>query len=352
MKSAKDQTPESLVKDQVIHSPESYGSLLGEIKERIRSAQLAALRSVNRELINLYWDIGRMIVQRQEGETWGRAIVETLAKDLRDEFPGSAGFSAANLWRIKSFYESYRHDEKLAPLVREISWTKNLVIFERCKQSDEREFYIRRTREFGWSKNVLIHQIENQTYSKTLNNQTNFNAALPEAIRAQASLAVKDEFIFDFLELADEHSERQLENAILAKVEPFLMEMGGMFSFVGSQYRLEVSDREYFVDLLLFHRRLRSLVAVELKVGEFQPEDIGKMQFYLAVLDKTVRLADENPSIGILICKSKDRTIVEYALNESSKPIGVASYRIVSTVPDELRNDLPDAGRLVALLQD
>jgi predicted nuclease of restriction endonuclease-like (RecB) superfamily len=340
------------MEDITSRASESYGSLLVEIKQRIRSAQLAALRSVNRELIDLYWDIGRMIVQRQEGETWGRAIVENLAKDLRAEFPGVSGFSAANLWRIRNFFEEYRHDEKLAPLVREISWSKNLVIFERCKRPEEREFYLTHTKQFGWTKNVLIHQIENQTFQKTLLNQTNFDAALPEAIRAQARLAVKDEYTFDFLELADEHSERQLEQAILAKVEPFLMEMGGMFTFVGSQYRLAVSDREYFIDLLLFHRRLRALIAVELKIGEFQPEHIGKMQFYLAVLDDTVRLEGENPSIGILICKSKDRTIVEYALKESSKPIGVASYRIVSSVPDELRHDLPDPDKLVALLRD
>ncbi len=259
-----------------------YRSLLGEIKARIRSAQLAALRSVNRELIELYWDIGRLIVQRQEGETWGRRIVENLAADLRLEFPGVSGFSAANLWRIKNFYEEYRHDQKLAPLVREISWSKNLVIFERCKKSAEREFYIRRVAQFGWTKNVLIHQIENQTYRKTLLNQTNFEAALPEELRNQAKLAVKDEYTFDFLELGDEHTERQLEQAILAKLEPFLLEMGGMFSFIGSQYRVEVSGREYFIDLLLFHRRLRALVAVELKIGEFQPEYVGKMRFYLA----------------------------------------------------------------------
>lgn len=329
---------------------ELYRSLLGEIKARIRSAQLAALRSVNRELIELYWDIGRLIVQRQEGATWGRGVVENLAADLRLEFPGVSGFSAANLWRIRSFYEEYRHDEKLAPLVREISWSKNLVIFERCKESAEREFYILRVVQFGWTKNVLIHQIENQTYRKTLLNQTNFEAALPEAVRNQAKLAVKDEYTFDFLELGDEHSERQMEQAILAKVEPFLLEMGGMFSFIGSQYRVEVSGREYFIDLLLFHRRLRALVAVELKIGEFQPEHIGKMQFYLAVLDDVARLDGENPSIGILICKSKDRTIVEYALRESSKPIGVATYRIFSAVPEELTNDLPTPDAFARLL--
>ncbi len=180
------------------------------------------------------------------------------------------------------------------------------------------------TRKFGWTKNVLIHQIENQSYEKTLLNQTNFEQTVSESIRAQAKLAVKDEYTFDFLELADEHSERQLEQAILAKVEPFLQEMGGMFTFIGSQYRLEIGDREYFIDLLLFHRRLQCLVAIELKIGEFLPEYVGKMQFYLAALDDLVRLEDENPSVGIILSKSKDKTIVEYALRESNKPIGVA----------------------------
>ena len=342
----------TLVKSESSPAPESYGALLREIKERIRSAQYAALRAVNRELIELYWDIGRLIVERQAGETWGRSVVQNLAKDLQLEFPGIAGFSAPNLYKIRKFYETYRGNEILSPLVIEISWTKNLVILEQCKDSAEREFYLRQTKQFGWTKNVLIHQIENRTYEKTAANQTNFDIALPEHIRNQAKLAVKDEYTFDFLELADEHSERQLEQAILAKVEPFLLEMGGMFSFIGSQYRLEVDGREYFIDLLLFHRRLRSLIAVELKIGEFQPEHVGKMQFYLAVLDNTSRLEDENPAIGILICKSKSRTIVEYALKESAKPIGVGTYRIVSSVPDELRNDLPAPEQIAKLLDD
>ena len=331
---------------------DSYGVLLREIKERIRAAQYAALRAVNRELINLYWDIGRLIVERQSGETWGRSVVQNLAKDLQLEFPGVGGFSAPNLYKMRQFYEAYHGHQILSPLVREISWTKNLVILERCSEDDEREFYLSRTQQFGWTKNVLIHQIENRTYEKTRLNQTSFDTVLQEQIRRQAKLAVKDEYTFDFLELADEHSERQLEQAILAKVEPFLLEMGGMFSFIGSQYRLEVGGKEYFIDLLLFHRRLRSLVAVELKIGEFQPEHIGKMQFYLAVLDDTSRLEGENPAIGILICKSKDRTIVEYALKETSKPIGVATYRVTSSVPEELRNDLPAPEQIAKLLND
>jgi len=328
-----------------------YSALLSEVKQRIRSAQYDALKAVNKELISLYWDIGRMIVERQKGKTWGKAVVERLAKDLQAEFPGMQGFSAANLWRAKHFHETYANKEKLAPLVREIGWTHNLIILEKCKDDLEREFYLRMARKFGWTKNVLIHQIENQSYKKTLLNQTNFAQTLPKEIRRQARLAVKDEYLFDFLELGDEHSERQLEHAILAKVEPFLREMGGAFSFIGSQYRLEIHDKEYFIDLLLYHRHLKCLVALELKVGEFIPEYVGKMQFYLAVLDEQVRTEDENPSIGIILCKSKDKTIVEYALRESSKPIGVAAYRVVSKLPRELRGQLPSPAQVAKLLE-
>jgi len=332
-------------------SPGNYGELLVQVKQRIRSAQYEALKAVNKELIALYWDIGKMIVSRQQGETWGKSVVANLSKDLQAEFPGISGFSSANLWRMKLFYETYASQEKLAPLVREIGWTHNLVIMEKCKDDLEREFYIRMTRKFGWTKNVLIHQIENQTYEKTLLNQTNFEQTLPEEIRNQAKLAVKDEYTFDFLELADEHSERQLEQAILARVEPFLQEMGGMFTYVGSQYRLEVGDKEYFIDLLLYHRSLKCLVAIELKIGEFLPEYVGKMQFYLSVLDDRVRLEDENYSLGIILCKSKNKTIVEYALKESNQPIGIATYRIVSTLPQELKDRLPTQEQVAKLLE-
>lgn len=330
---------------------EDYGNLLMEVKQRIRSAQYEALKAVNKELITLYWDIGKMIVTRQQGVTWGKSVVEQLAKDLQNEFPGISGFSTRNIWRMRDFYLAYHTGEFLPPLVAEIGWTHNLVILEKCKDDLEREFYIRMTRKFGWTKNVLIHQIENQTYEKTLLNQTNFEQTVSEQIRNQAKLAVKDEYTFDFLELADEHSERQLEQAILARVEPFLQEMGGMFTFIGSQYRLEVGDKEYFIDLLLYHRQLKCLVAIDLKTGEFLPEYVGKMQFYLAALDDFVRLQDENASLGIILCKSKNKTIVEYALRESNKPIGVATYQMVSTVPQELKNQLPAPEQVAKLLE-
>lgn len=331
--------------------PEEYRNLLVEVKQRIRSAQYEALKAVNKELIALYWDIGQMIVTRQQGASWGKSVVEQLAKDLQAEFPGMSGFSARNIWRMRDFYLTYQLKENLTPLVAEIGWTHNLVILEKCKDDLEREFYIRMTRKFGWTKNVLIHQIENKTYEKTLVNQTNFDQVVPEEIRNQAKLAVKDEYTFDFLELADEHSERQLEQAILAKVEPFLQEMGGIFAFLGSQYRLEIDDEEFFIDLVLYHRSLKCLVAIELKIGKFLPEYVGKMQFYLAALDGKVKLPEENPSIGIILCKSKKKTIVEYALKESNKPIGVATYQLVSTVPQELKNQLPDPEQVAKLLE-
>jgi predicted nuclease of restriction endonuclease-like (RecB) superfamily len=331
--------------------PEDYRNLLVEVKQRIRSAQYEALKAVNKELIALYWDIGKMIITRQEGASWGKSVVEQLAKDLQAEFPGISGFSARNIWNMRNFYVTYSQNEKLQPMVAEIGWTHNIVILEKCKDDLEREFYIRMTRKFGWTKNVLIHQIENQTYEKTLLNQTNFDRSVPEEIRNQAKLAVKDEYTFDFLELGDEYDERQLEQAILGRVEPFLKEMGGMFAFIGSQFRLEIDDEEYFIDLMLYHRRLKCLVAVELKIGKFLPEYVGKMQFYLAALDDIVKLPDENPSIGIILCKSKKKTTVEYALRESNKPIGVATYKMVSTLPQELKNQLPAPEQVAKLLE-
>lgn len=331
--------------------PADYGALLVAVKERVRTAQYQALKAVNKELVGLYWDIGRMIVDRQADDSWGKAVILKLAADLRGEFPGVGGFSASNLWRMKSFFETYAGSGKLAPLVREVSWSHNLLILERCKDMLEREFYLRMTRKFGWSKNVLVHQIENQSYEKTLLGQTNFDRALTPKLRAQAKLAVKDEYVFDFLELGEEHSERELERALIGRIESFLRAMGGLFAFVGSQFRMEVEDKEYFIDLLLFHRRLKCLVAVELKIGDFQPEFVGKMQFYLAALDRQVREKDENPSIGIILCKEKNRTIVEYALQDGRKPIGVATYQIVKRLPKELKGQLPGPEEIAKLLE-
>ena len=304
-------------------APADYAGLLVEVRTRIRAAQYTALRAVNQELVALYWDIGRMIARRQDRAGWGKSVVENLAQDLQKEFPGIHGFSAQNLWYMRQFHLTYQGNEKLQPLVGEISWAKHLIIMAKCGEDLEREFYIRMTRKFGWTKNVLALQIENQAYEKTLLNPTNFDRTVPAEIRQQAKLAVRDEYTFDFLELGEEHGERELERALISKVERFLREMGGRFAFLGSQYRLEIGSEEYFIDLLLYHRGLRCLMAVELKIGPFKPEYVGKMQFYLAALDDRVRMPEETPSIGMILCRSKEKALVEYALR--AMPLGNSS---------------------------
>lgn len=320
-----------------------YKAFVEEIKQRVRDSQYAALRAVNKELVALYWDIGKRIVDKQNKLGWGKAVVENLAIDLQKEFPGIRGFSADNLWRMRKFYVQFEKNSKLAPLVQEISWAKIIVIMESCKNDAEREFYINMTKKFGWTKDVLIHQVENQSYEKTLLNQTSFDKTVPAKIRNQAKLAVKDEYTFDFLELGDEHLESELERALMINVRRFLLEMGGHFCFVTNQHRVEIDGREFFVDLLLYHRKLKCLVAIELKIGDFKPEYAGKMQFYLSAINDRDRLEDENPAIGIIICKSKSRTVVEYALKDVNKPIGVSTYSLKKFLPKQLGKYLPSS---------
>jgi predicted nuclease of restriction endonuclease-like (RecB) superfamily len=331
-------------------NPLDYASFFHQIKGRIRDRQLQAMRSVNRELMELYWDIGELIHLKQEVLGWGKSVVETLARDLQAEFPGRNGFSAQNLWLMRQFYCEYVDKPNLQPMVREISWTKNLIIL-RCKDDLEREFYLRATARYGWTKAVLQHQVDNKSYEKYLLNQTNFDQTVSEEIRSQAVLAVKDHYTFDFLELADEHSEHELEQALVKNVRSFLSELGGAFAFIGNQYRLEVGGQEYFIDLLLFHRRLRCLVAIELKVGDFKPEHKGKMEFYLEALDCQEKMAEENPPIGIIICRYKNKTVVEYALRTAVRPIGVATYTIVPQLPDAYRLELPSPEEIAERLR-
>ncbi|HEV2601132.1 MAG TPA: PDDEXK nuclease domain-containing protein [Candidatus Babeliales bacterium] len=333
-----------------IEKTNEYAHFLQEIKDRIRDTQANALKSVNKYLISLYWSIGKDIVEKQKKNGWGDSVIEGLAVELQKALPGIKGFSARNLWKMRDLYVSYSSKEKLQPLVAEISWTNNIYILGKCKDPLEREFYVRMVRKYGWSKNSLINHISNQTYERTFLGQSNFDVTLPAQIQDNAKLIVKDEYTFDFLELGDDFSERQLENSLVARVEDFLKEMGGIFSFVGRQYRLEVDDKEYFLDILLYHRILRCLVIIELKIGEFIPEYIGKMQFYLAAVDAQVKTAEENPSIGIILCKSKSKMTVEYALKESNKPIGVASYTVVKKLPKELKDQLPNAEQIAKLI--
>jgi predicted nuclease of restriction endonuclease-like (RecB) superfamily len=327
-----------------------YINFVNSIKDKIYKSQYEALKAVNKQLIELYWELGKLIVEKQEEEQWGKSIVEQLAKDLKAEFPNIKGFSSRNLWNMRIFYLFYKDNTKLQPLVAEISWTKNIIIIEKCKDLLQVEFYIKMTKKFGWTKDVLINQIESKAYERFLVNQNNFDKTLIEKYKNQAVLAVKDEYNFDFLDLGNEYSERELENSLISNVQQFLSEMGGYFTFVGSQYRLEIEGEEYFIDLLLYHRVLRSLIAIELKIGDFKPEYVGKMQFYLSVLDDKVKFQQENASIGIIICKNKKRTIVEYALKDAKKPIGVATYKIGDKLPEDIQNYLPSADEIAKRL--
>ena len=310
------------------------------------------MKHVNAELILLYLEIGGEIDRQQQEQKWGKSVVEFLARELQKEFPGIRGFSARNLWLMRNFYIEYSQNLILQPMVAEISWTKNIVIMQKCKDPLEREFYIKMTKRYGWTKDVLINNIENQAFSKYLTNQTNFDETVPEKYKHQAKLAVKDDYNFDFIEMGIQHSEAELEAGIINNIRAFLSEMGGDFSFIGNQYHLDVADDDYYIDLLLYHRRLRCLIAIDLKIGEFKPEYAGKMQFYLAALDETMKLPDENPSIGIIICKSKNRTRVEYTLKTTHKPIGVATYSFYERLPENMRSLLPSPDEIAAIVHE
>ncbi|WP_157351608.1 PDDEXK nuclease domain-containing protein [Aliarcobacter butzleri] len=320
-----------------------FNQFVKDIKQKILFSQYEALKAVNKELINLYWDIGKSIVKKQDVLGWGNSVVKNLSVELQKEFVGMKGFSERNLWNMRNFYIEYKDNTKLQTLSAQIGWSHNVAVFHKCKDNLEREFYMKMVIKFGWTYRVLDNQIDNKSYEKFLLNQTNFDKTLPESIKSQAKLAVKDEYNFDFLELGDKHSEYELELGLINKVREFLAQMGSNFAFIGNQYRLEIDDEEYFIDLLLYHRKLKSLVAIELKIGKFKPEYAGKMNFYLSILNDTIKLPDENPSIGIIICKEKKRTTVEYALKDSNQPIGVATYKITESLPNNLKGLLPSS---------
>lgn len=329
-------------KKEAIVKPD-YLQFLKEIKEKIVFARITAYRGLNRGLIKLYWEIGKNIVERQERFGWGKSIVEKLSHDLRQEFSATKkGYSAQNLWYMRQFYLEYRDFSNLQQLVGEIPWGQNLVIMSRVKNNREREFYIRRTIQFCWSRDVLIHQIKAEAHKQIkIKKMHNFPKTLPVHLAEQADLAMKDTYTLDFLDVAEPILERELERKLIINLKNFITELGLGFCFIGSQYPLRLKDKEYHIDLLFFHRHLHCLVAFDLKIGEFKSEYAGKMNFYLNLLDDLVRLPEENPSIGIVLCKNRDRLEVEYALRGIRKPIGVSKYRLTKKLPKKLTKSLP-----------
>jgi len=330
-----------------------YVNFLNEVKSRIVIARIQAIRSVSKELIRLYWDIGKSIVERQEKYKWGDAVVERLATDLKRDFETTFGFSAQNLWYMRQFYLEYRDFPILQQLVGEIPWGHNILILSKIKNMNEREYYIKASAEMGWSRNVLLNQIKSGAYEFSLRQKThNFPRVLPKHLAEQADESIKSLYNLDFLGIKKPVIEREIERRLVDKIKRFMLELGKGFSFIGNQYRLTLGDNEYFVDLLFFNRNLKCLVAIELKTGKFEPEYAGKMDFYLHLLDEQVRLKDENSPIGIILCADKDNIVVEYALRSVRKPVGVAEYYLTKKLPKYLAETLPDANSLKLPIQE
>jgi len=316
------------------------------IIEKIRQSQYNAQKSVNKELINLYWEIGKSIAEKRK-KNWGKSIVQTLSSELQKEFPGIRGVSVSNIHHMVQFYKEYHIHENLQTLSGEISWSKHVIILQKCKDFEMKKFYILATKKFNWSFRVLRNQIDNKTYERFLLNQTNFDETITKELKNKDNLVVKDEYIFDFLGIEDEYTEKELELALIKNIRSFLIEMGFQFTFVANQFKIDLADKEYYIDLLLYHRQLKCLVAIELKIGEFKPEYKGKMEFYLNILNDKFKLEDENDSIGILICKEKNRTVVEYSLMRSNLPIGVARYKTTKDLPKDYENLLPHKDEII-----
>lgn len=325
-------------------SDQAYFGTLELIRQEIQTAKFRAVNAITKEHILLYWNIGRIILEKQEELGWGKSIVDEISADLRKEFPESKGYSSRNLWDMRRFYARYSNNEKLRQLVAEIPWGQNLLVMMKTKDDAEAEYYLRATREFGWSRNVLLIQIKAKAYQRALaeNKTHNFERALPEYLSEQAEEALKSEYNLEFLGLKKGVKERELENKMIEKIRDVIMEFGAGFAFLGNQYKITLGQKEYFIDLLFYHRKLRCLVAIELKTGEFKPEHAGKLNFYLEVLDDTERMELDNPSIGILLCAEKDSLEVEYALRIANKPIGVAEYQLTKDLPEEYQDLLPD----------
>jgi predicted nuclease of restriction endonuclease-like (RecB) superfamily len=326
--------------------PAGYAELLESLKARIREAQVRAALSVNRELVLLYWHIGREILQRQEREGWGAKVIDRLARDLRREFPDMKGFSPRNLKYMRAFAEAWPEEQIVQQLVAQIPWGHNVRLLDYVEDPTERLWYVQQTIEHGWSRNVLVHQIESKLYQRQGKAITNFERTLPAPQSDLARSLIKDPYVFDFLSLGPGAQERDLERALLNHVRDFLLELGKGFAFVGSQYRLDIGGEEFYIDLLFYQLRLRCFVVIDLKIGEFKPEYAGKMNFYLSAVDDLLRHPEDRPSIGLILCKSQNRLVAEYALRDVSKPMGVATYRLTEALPADLQENLPSIEEL------
>ncbi len=325
---------------------ENYSLFLSELKTRIRTAQVKAALAVNSELVLLYWQIGREILQRQQAEGWGRKVIERLAKDLKQSFPDIKGFSRSNLMYMRAFAEAWPDEQIVQRCVGQIPWRHNIALLDKLKSPEQRLWYAQEAIANGWSRDILVMQIETDLYGRQGSAMTNFERTLPAPQSDLARQIIKDPYNFDFLTLNQDAQERDLERSLVDHIRDFLLELGIGFAFLGSQYPIVVGRKEYRLDLLFYHTRLHCYVVIDLKTGEFEPEFSGKMNFYVAAVNRQLRTDPDTSTIGIILCRSKDRTIVEYALDTVHNPIGVATYTVQEDLPPALQGSLPTAEQL------
>ncbi len=302
------------------------------VLKQIQASRQQVFAHINTALIELYWQIGQIISQKVSSEAWGKSVVSELANYITQNAPEIKGFSDKNLWRMKQFYETYQSDPKLSPLVRELPWTHNTIIFSRCKSAEEREYYLRLSIKEHYSKRELERQISSSHFERTMLGNQKLSAVLRE-IHPSIDRTLKDNYVLEFLGLPMEHEEQELQKALIRNMKQFILELGKDFIFIGEEYRLQVGNQDFYIDLLFFHRGLAALVAFELKIGKFSPEHLGQLNFYLEALDRDVKKPHENPSIGVLLCRDKDEEVVEYALSRNLSPTMVAQYEI--QLPDK-----------------
>ena len=323
-----------------------YGKFLADLKTKIRSAQIKAALSVNNQLIRLYWEIGQEILKKQKEAGWGAKIIDQLAKDLSVAFPDMKGFSPSNLKYMRRFAEEYPGLKIGQQPADQLPWWHNVILMTKVKNLSERIWYAEQTLENGWSRNILSLQIDSKLYHRQGKALTNFKTKLPPLQSDLAEQTLKDPYIFDFLSVGREAHEREIEKELVQHITKFLLELGTGFSFVRQQYRLEIGGEDYYIDLLFYHVKLHCYVVIELKAGKFKPEYAGQINFYLSAVDELLRSTSDNPSIGIILCRDKNRAVAEYPLRDVSKPIGVSEYQIGQSIPEKLKTSLPTVNEL------
>ena len=325
---------------------ENYFALLDGLRQRIRSAQVQAALAVNQEMLQLYWQMGREISVRQQIAGWGSKVIERLSQDLRREFPDMKGFSPRNLRYMKAFAETYPDESIVLRVVAKIPWGHNQILINKLETQEQRLWYAHKVLEHGWSRDVLALQIESDLYGRQGEALTNFEQTLPPAQSDLSRQLLKDPYNFSFLGLEESVQERDLERALVERIRDFLLELGVGFAFVGSQYPLEIGGNDYYIDLLFYHIKLHCYVVIDLKVTEFKPEYAGKMNFYVSAVNHLLADDRTEPTIGIVLCRSKQRTVVEFALDTVQNPIGVSTYKLRGSLPPELKDSLPTAEQL------